>query len=464
AQLKPDGFDWQVPGLRGELIAGLLRALPKAIRRSVVPAADWAARFADELAGDGPESHDGLPPRPLREALAARVQRVSNQPVTAADFDLDRVPGHLWVSFRAVDERGRTVASDRDLRALQDRLADRARGAVTKSLAAPRGDRPPRPGAAGSAPGAVPGLDPAGASGVAGAGAAGAGVAEQTGLVDWTIGDLPALVDTRVAGGVVRGYPSLVDEGASVALRIQATPEAAERLTHAGVRRLLLLTVPSPSPYVLEHLTAHEKLALAASPYPSAKALIEDARVAVADAVLARTMPGAVVRTPADFTRVRAEFSRVVVDELFQTVSLTARILTAARDVEKAVRAQNSMTLLAALGDIKGQLAGLVFPGFVSRIGIARLAHLPRYLAGAAERVAQLGDNPGRDRQRLTEYERMAALYTEAGGTIPLAEDAPPNLAHVRWLLEEYRVSLFAQRLGTAEPVSPQRIQKALRG
>ncbi|MCR2801443.1 ATP-dependent RNA helicase HrpA [Microbacterium sp. zg-Y818] len=464
AQLKPDGFDWQVPGLRGELIAGLLRALPKAIRRSVVPAADWASRFADELAGDGPESHDGLPPRPLREALAARVQRVSNQPVTASDFDLERVPGHLWMSFRAVDERGRTVASDRDLRALQDRLADRARGAVTKSLTAPRGDRPPRPGAVGSAPGAAPGFGPAGPSGVAGAGTGSAGVAEQTGLVDWTIGDLPALVDTRVAGGVVRGYPSLVDEGASVALRIQATPEAAERLTHAGVRRLLLLTVPSPAPYVLEHLTAHEKLALAASPYPSAKALIEDARVAVADAVLARTVPGAVVRAPADFARVRAEFSRVVVDELFQTVSLTARILTAARDVEKAVRAQNSMTLLAALGDIKGQLAGLVFPGFVSRIGIARLAQLPRYLAGAAERVAQLGDNPGRDRQRLTEYERMAALYAEAGGTIPLAEDAPPNLAHVRWLLEEYRVSLFAQRLGTAEPVSPQRIQKALRG
>ena len=458
AQLKPDGFDWQVPGLRGELIAGLLRALPKAIRRSVVPAADWAARFAEELAGDGPESHGGLPPRPLREALAARVQRVSNQPVTAADFDLERVPAHLWMSFRAVDERGRPVASDRDLRTLQDTLADRARGAVTRSLAAPRGDRPPRPGAGPAR--AVAGSGAASAAGSAGA----AGVAEQTGLVDWTIGDLPALVDTRVAGGVVRGYPSLVDEGTSVALRIQATPEAAERLTHAGVRRLLLLTVASPAPYVLEHLTAHEKLALAASPYPSAKALIEDARVAVADAVLARTVPGSVVRTPADFARVRAEFSSVVVEELFQTVSLTARILTAARDVEKAVRAQNSMTLLAALGDVKGQLAGLVFPGFVSRTGIARLAHLPRYLAGAAERVAQLGDNPGRDRQRLTEYERMAALYTEAGGTIPLAEDAPANLVHVRWLLEEYRVSLFAQRLGTAEPVSPQRIQKALRG
>ena len=92
AQLRPDGFDWQVPGMRDELITALLRALPKAIRRHVVPAADWAARFAEELGGQGPESHDGVPPASLRDALAARIQRVANQPVTAADFELDRVP------------------------------------------------------------------------------------------------------------------------------------------------------------------------------------------------------------------------------------------------------------------------------------------------------------------------------------------------------------------------------------
>ena len=139
-------------------------------------------------------------------------------------------------------------------------------------------------------------------------------------------------------------------------------------------------------------------------------------------------------------------------------------ILTAHRDAEKAVRAQNAMTLLTALGDVTTQLRGLVFPGFVSRTGRERLAHLPRYLLAARERVEQLADNPGRDRQRLTEFERAATLFTDAGGTIPLDPDAPASLAHARWLLEEYRVSLFAQRLGTAEPVSLQRISKALAG
>jgi ATP-dependent helicase HrpA len=271
------------------------------------------------------------------------------------------------------------------------------------------------------------------------------------------------VVDTKVAGGVVRGYPALVDEGSTVALRVEATPEAAERATRAGVRRLLLLAVASPASYVLEHLTSAEKLALAASPYPHAKALVEDARLAVADAVLTRTAPGAVVRTRADFERVRDALSAAVVEETFQAVSLAARILTGAREADRALRAQNSLTLLGALNDVKGQLAGLVFPGFVSKIGVARLAHVPRYLRGAKERVDGLVDNPGRDRQRMTEFERATAAFTEAGGTIPLADGAPATLERTRWLLEEYRVSLFAQHLGTAEAVSLQRIQKSLR-
>ncbi len=443
AQLRPDGFDWQVPGLRPELIAALIRALPKAIRRHVVPAADWAARLGEELAGSGPESSGGLPAATLTSALAQRVQRVANQPVSAEDFDLERVPGHLRMSFRAVDERGRTLASDRDLAVVQERLRGRARTSVARTLERPAA-RVARAADAGTA-----GAEPA--------------VAERTGITGWDVGDLPEVVDTRVAGGVVRGYPALVDERTAVALRIETTPDAAAAAHRDGVRRLLLLAVPSPAAYVLEHLTAGEKLALAASPYPSAKALIEDARVALADAVLDRVTGGVPVRSAEAFDRVREELSRVVVDESFRLVGLAARILTGARDVERAVRGVSSLVLLGALGDIKAQLAGLVFQDFLSRVGAARLAHLPRYLQGALERTTTLTDSPGRDRRRMTEFERAAALFAEAGGAIPLPPGAPPNLVRARWLLEEYRVSLFAQHLGTAEPVSLQRIQRALR-
>lgn len=443
AGLRPDGFDWQVPGLRGELVTALLRALPKTIRRNVVPAADWAEKFSGDLAGLGPEDTGGLPAKSLVEALAPLVQRVANQPVTAADFELERVPAHLLVSFRAVDARGRTAGSGRDLVELQSRLDNRARTSVAATI-----DRGANRVAA-KTPGTTP------SSG---------GFPERAGLTTWSFEDLPPVIDSRVAGGVVRGYPAIVDEKTSVTVRLETSPERAAALTRAGVRRLLLLAVASPAAYVLDHLTAAEKLTIAASPYPNAKALVEDARAAVADAVLAREAGEHVVRTRAEFERVRDAFSSVVVDDTFAAVSLTAKVLAASREVERALKSQNALTLLPALNDVRGQLAGLVFPGFVSRLGLSRLAHLPRYLAGALERVQGMADNAGRDRQRLTEFERAATTFEEAGGRIPLPADASREIERARWLLEEFRVSLFAQRLGTAEPVSPQRIAKALRG
>lgn len=442
AQLRPDGFDWQVPGMRDELVTALLRALPKTIRRNVVPAADWAEKFSAELAEKGPEHANGLPKTTLVDALAALVQRVANQRVSAADFELDRVPGHLMPSFRAVDARGRAIGSDRDLATLQRRLADRARSSVESAVTR---ERPAARSAA-----KVAEASPAFAS--------------RSKLTAWDFDELTEVVDTPVAGGVVRGYPALVDEGDSVALRVEATPEDAARHTRAGIRRLMLLAVPSPATYVLDHLTANEKLALAASPYQNAKALIEDARVALADDVLLGESTSGVVRTKAEFERVRDAYSSVSVERTFQTVSLAAKVLLAQREVDRAMKDASSITLLGALNDVRGQVKGLIFPGFLSRTGLARLQHLPRYLAGALERVKTLSDNPGRDRQRMTEYERAAAGFVDAGGTMPLPADAPANLVHTRWLLEELRVSLFAQRLGTAEPVSPQRIAKALKG
>ncbi|MBT2486863.1 MULTISPECIES: ATP-dependent RNA helicase HrpA [unclassified Microbacterium] len=445
AQIEDRGFDWQVPGLRAELVTGLLRALPKAVRRHVVPAADWAEKFGAELADQGPEHHGGLPPRTLKEALARLIQPLANQLVSARDFEDERVPPHLRMNFRAVDERGRVVGSGRDLRALQTQLSDRARSSVARSIAAP-----PRKGAPG---------ERSGAERIA------AASLEQTGLTAWTFGALPEVLDTRVAGGVVRGYPAIVDQGKSVSVRVESTPDAATTATRGGVLRLVLLGVPSPSSYVQQHLTSQEKLALAASPYQSAAALIEDCRAAVARRVIdASTGGSGIVRDEADFARVRDAVSASLVDELFACVSLVARILTKSREVERGIKSQNSLALLGPLNDIRTQLSGLLHPGFVSAAGVERLAHFPRYLEGMLDRLKTLTNEPGRDRARMTEYERMAKAFEDAGGTIPLPADATAALTEVRWLLEEYRVSVFAQRLGTAQPVSPQRITKALAG
>ncbi|WP_194421911.1 ATP-dependent RNA helicase HrpA [Microbacterium abyssi] len=443
AQIEDRGFDWQVPGLRAELVTALLRALPKAIRRHVVPAADWADRFGEALAEQGPEGRAGLPERSLKEALARLIQPLANQPVSAADFDDERVPGHLRMNFRAVDERGRVAGSARDLSELQRSLSDRARASVARSIARP-----------------ATGADRTKPDAQAVAAASVRGPIEQDGLTNWTFGELPEVLDTKVAGGVVRGYPAIVDRGKSVSVRVEATADAAEKATRDGVLRLVLLNVPSPASYVQEHLTSQEKLALAASPYPSVAALIEDARMAVARALL----PETTIRTEAAFIQARDAVNARLVDDLFQTVSLVARILTKSRDVERGIKSQNSLALLGPLNDIRSQLSGLLHPGFISAAGTERLAHFPRYLDGMLDRLKTLENDAGRDRARMTEYERVAQAYQDAGGTVPLPADAPPAITDVRWLLEEYRISVFAQRLGTAQPVSPQRIAKVLRG
>lgn len=442
AQIEDRGFDWQVPGLRAELVTGLLRALPKAIRRHVVPAADWADKFGEALAGEGPEAHGGAPARTLKEALAGLIRPLANQLVSVGDFDDERVPAHLRMNFRAVDERGRVVGSGRDLAELQAQLSDRARSSVARSIA-----RTPAAGAPDPAKNAAT--------------VASSMSIERSGLTSWTFGDLPEVLDTRVAGGVVRGYPAIVDDGKSVSVRVESTADAAAAATRDGVLRLVLLNVPTPASYVQEHLTSQEKLALAASPYQNAAALIEDCRRAVVSRILGQRGS---IRTQAAFEQTRDAVSAALVDDLFACVSLVARILTKSREVERGIKSQNSLALLGPLNDIRSQLAGLLHPGFIAAAGVDRLAHFPRYLDGMIDRLKTLANEPGKDRTRMSEFERMARAYEDAGGTIPLTAGATAAIVETRWLLEEYRVSVFAQRLGTAQPVSPQRIMKALAG
>ncbi|HEV7811608.1 MAG TPA: ATP-dependent RNA helicase HrpA [Leifsonia sp.] len=436
AGLVADGFDWQVPGLRQELVTAMIKSLPKAIRRLVVPAGDWATRLLGELRdSSGMRAHTGeRPAASLADTLAATISRSTGSRVTGEDFELERIPAHLRPTFQVVGERGRPMASGKDLAALQEQLRSRARDSVARVSEA-------------RTPNAL----------------------ERSGLTTWDFDELPRYVDTKQKGpggatNVIRAYPALVDDGSSVSIRLMSTPGDQAAAMPGGVRRLLLASIPSPVAYVQQHLTSNEKLTLAASPYPSTKALFDDAMLAVIDSVLYRMKPDGQVFMRAEFEDVRDRVSGIVMDSMFQTVGLITRILTAARAAEKAIGGGSSLVFLAALNDAKSQLAGLVYPGFVSATGLERLAHIPRYLTGITQRIAALPVNPGRDRAWQTQVETAVALYTEAGGRIPLAADAPENLRHARWMLEEFRVSLFAQGLGTAESASLQRLRKLLAG
>ena len=420
ARIEDRGFDWLVPGLREELVTALLKTLPKAIRRNVVPVADWARRLLAE-----PDTA-----RDLTAFLADRIRALTHTVISPTDFDPARLPPHLQLTFTAVDDRGRRIASSKSLMALQRTLAERSRTSVAKATAA-----------------AAPTSD-----------------LERSGLTSWDIDALPRQLETTIASGIITGYPALVDEGSSVAIRVFGTAAEQQREHSRGVQRLIALTVPSPLGYVQEHLTAAEKLQLAASPYRSTAALFDDALLATIDSLVDAAAAPHEPFTRAAFEALRAEVNAALVEGLFATVALAARVLGAAREADRAISDAASLSLMAPLADARTQLDALVHPGFLRITGVTQLRRVPVYLAGIVHRVSKLTDNPGRDRVWLTEVEQATTLYQEAGGTLPLTAATPPVMVDVRWMLEELRLSLFAQHLGTAGTVSLARIRKAVAG
>ena len=458
--MRPDGFDWQVAGLREELVIALIKSLPKAIRRNVVPAGDWARKllaalepsFPEAVPEAVPEALEGLeglegneaaqvvpsraspvvPSRTsgtesLAAALAREITAQTYTQTTAGDFDLERIPPHLRMTFAVIDERGKTVSKGKILSALQASLKPKAREQVAKVA-----ERRPDP-------------------------------VERSGIQQWDFDTLDRARDTDHGGNTVRAYPALVDDGTTVSIRLMGTPDDQAIAHRRGVRRLLLNAIPTPTAYVQEHLTTNEKLALAHSPYQSTAALFADCMVACIDAVVGDEL----VFDRAGFERVRDAVSSTILDRLFETVGIVAKVLAKAREADKAIRDATSLTLLAPLGDARAQLDALVHPGFVSRTGLARLRRIPVYLDGLIHRLGKLteagaGSNRGRDRVWQNEVEEATARYVRAGGALPLAPDSPEHLVRARWMLEELRLSLFAQHLPTAESVSLQRITKVL--
>lgn len=457
ARLRPDGFDWLVPGLREDLAVALIRTLPKPVRRHVVPAADWARRALATL----PALPDG---RPFTTALGDALRGLTGMPIPADAWDGSRVPAHLRVTFRVLDDRGRALSESTDLAALQREHRFTARAAVARHSTA----------------------------------------AERTGIVAWddALGTLPVATEQRLDGNVVRGWPALVDETKSVALRTLATPAEALVAHWRGVRRLVALTVPLPTEYVLGHLTPPEKLTLAASPYPSPRAVVEDAALAIIDDELARLVTGAEATDapagdaadPADAApvadRVRAvrlagrlprdrdafvaladRVNARMADGLFEATGAVARVLGARRDCERALKKTTSLALLGAVTDVREHLDELVHDGFVHVDGLARLPHVRRYLDGLALRLRKLERAPGRDNAWRAQAEQARALYREAGGTLPgadwwlaLVDDRARVLDEARWMLEELQVGLWAQELGTAAPASLTRLRRLLAG
>jgi ATP-dependent helicase HrpA len=409
-QLGSDGFEWLVPALRPELVTTLIRSLPKELRRQLVPVPDVAAEVLARLK---PRSE------PLLDALSRELERGRGVRVPREAWDLSRLPAHLRMTFRVEDERGELVAEGDDLGEVRERVRPRLRAelsAATSSL-------------------------------------------ERHGLTSWTIGELPKVVALPGTGQAVRAYPALVDEGDTVGVRALDTPAAQRTAMRAGTRRLLLLTVPPPVRFVQGRLDNAAKLALLDAPHGSVAAVLDDAVVAAVDALVAEA--GGPAWDEAGFARLRDHVAGHLADTTWSVVRQAVAILRAAGDVRRQLDALTAPAFAPAREDVEAQLRRLLPPGFIAATGAARLPDLERYVRGAQRRLERLPAATAVDADRLRAIQALEREYDErvaAWRGRPL----PPALREARWLLEELRVSQFAQALGTRGPVSAKRIRRAL--
>ena len=420
-QVTDEGFDWQIPGLREELVTELIRSLPKPIRRNYVPAPNFAQRFLDQA----------VPLRePLTVTLARELKLMVGVPLAAEDFDWSRVPDHLKITFRIIDERRRKLAEEKDLESLRLQLKPKARKALSQAAAATAERR-------------------------------GGESLERAGLTDWTIGALTRVFETRRAGQPVKAYPALVDNGDTVSVRLFDTEAEQAEAMWKGTRRLILRNIPvNPAKFASEKLTNAQKLALSANPHGSIQALFDDCAMAAADKLIADFGGPAWDEESYRklYDRVRAE----IVDTTVRTVGQVQQVLAAWQACERRLKSTRSPALLANLADVRTQLDALVKPGFVTAAGLRRLPDLMRYLVAADRRLQQMPTGVQRDTSRMEKVHEMRDEYAWLLEQQPQGRPIPSAVLEVRWMIEELRVSYFAHALGTAYPISDKRIVKAI--
>lgn len=413
ARLGGAEFSWQVPALREELVTALIRSLPKNLRRNFVPAPDTARAVLAAI-----EPDDGA----LLEAVQRELHCRTGILVPVDAFNLDALPSHLRLTFAVESADGRELGRGTDLGALQERLAEPARVAIAGAVA---------------------------------------GELERRGLRDWPDGldDVPRVVEREVDGRTVRGYPAFVDTGAAVDLRVFATAAEQQVVAAPGTRRLLRCRLASPVKAVERQLGSPMRLALAANPDGSLAALIEDcADAAVADLV------GEPVWSRDGFIALQTSVGKDLVPTTVDIVGRVEKVLAAAREVQLLLPVEPSPAQRDAIDDVRAQMDRLLAPGFVTATGRAHLADLTRYLAAIRRRLEQLPHKIAADRERMAHVHAVADAYRELLDSLSPDRRLGADVRDIARQIEELRVSLWAQQLGTPRPVSPQRIFRAIDG
>ncbi|HIF9290689.1 TPA: ATP-dependent RNA helicase HrpA [Photobacterium damselae] len=411
-QVEPDGFDWQIPGLRHELVVALIKSLPKTLRRNFVPAPNYADAFL---------SRTKVMEAPLLDSMEKELKRITGVTILREDWNLDQIPDHLKITFRAVDHRNRKLRENKDLYELKDSLKEK----VQQTLSQVADDD-----------------------------------IEQEGLKTWSFGTLPERYQQKRGGFEVRAYPAIVDNNDSVGIKLFETEEEQHRAMQQGQRRLILLNIPSPIKYLHDNLPNKSKLGLYFNPYGRVLDLIDDCIACGIDKLIEQK--GGIVWQPEAFEALKDYVRAELGDTVVEIAKQVEEILTTAFNINKRLKGRVDLTMAFALSDIKAQLEGLIFKGFATECGWKRLPDILRYMRAIERRLEKLPIDPNKDRVHILKVESMVNEYKELLNKIPKGQPIPENVKEIRWMIEELRVSYFAQQLGTPYPISDKRIRNAI--
>ena len=416
-QVHDIDFDWLIPGLRYELIVSLIKSLPKKLRRNFVPAPNYADACLADIA---PRDKKGQPVSFL-SAISQKLKRMTGLELTPDEWQIENLPAHLRFNFKVMDEKNQLVKQGRNLHELQHGLQGKVEQSLQK-VASPE--------------------------------------LEKSGLTQWDFAALPREFVKKNSGFELKAYPALVAEKQSVAIKLFDKPHQAKACHKQGLRQLMILAIPSPVKYLQDKLPNKAKLGLYFNPFGNVSVLIDDCIAAGVDQLIAVycAKHNGDIRDKEDFLNCVEWLKGGINEQVLSIAEKVEKGLTQAHSIKKKMKGNVPLSLISAHGDIKQQLDSLVYNGFVSDIGFARLDPWQRYIEGIVRRLEKLPIDPTKDRLHQINIEKVQSLYQAKLQKIPAGMPVPQALQEVRWMLEELRVSFFAQQLGTSMPISGKRI------
>ncbi len=414
-QIDNVGFDWQVTGFRKELIIALIKSLPKTLRRSLVPAPNYAEALLSRVEGTD---------HPLLDTLENEFRKMTGVKIERDDWQIEQVPDYLKMTFRIVDQHDNEILSGKDLTALKLQLKDKVQQALSTITSKKQNN------------------------------------IEKDNITQWDFGVLPAIYEQKQKEYSIKAYPALVDNKDSISIKLVDSEEEQTLLTAIGIRRLLILNIPSPIKYLQEKLPNRSKLGLYFNSFGTVLDLIDDCIACGIDELFKKQ--GSFIQNDADFNTLLDSVKSNINDLVVSIAIKVEQILGLHFTINKKLKGRVDLSMAFALSDIKNQLNHLVYKGFVTESGYSKLNDIYRYLLAIEKRIDKLMMDPNKDRSFMNTIEEVQTEYQQLVNKLPQIKQKQQHIIDIRWMIEELRVNLFAQQLGTPYPISAKRIKQQI--